>query len=112
MIPPDRVELNSAELRQKILLETARMGWPELARHFARGRVIRVAQGIDLVDVAAAFAQDNQTLVQKWIGDASIVRANDDDARRWNESDQVIWACVVAPWVLVQETAGTSLKKQ
>ena len=37
-------------LRAKLNLETAQLGWPELERHFARGDVIKVAIGVDLVD--------------------------------------------------------------
>jgi len=40
------------ELAEKLNLETARLGWDELARHFARGSVIRVAATLWAVVVA------------------------------------------------------------
>lgn len=42
-------------LRAKLNLETGRMDWRALARHFARGVVVKVAAGLDLVEVASAF---------------------------------------------------------
>ena len=101
-----RVKLNAEELRQKILLETARMDWPELARWFARGMVVIAEPRLDLVEAAACLAENDQARLQVWIEAGQIRRASDSDAKRWNAADQQFWAVVVAPWVLVQEFAG------
>jgi hypothetical protein len=99
--PPD-------ELHQKLNLETARITWPELERHFARGAVVVVAPGLDLVEVAAAVARDDPAAVGAWAQTGAVVRASDDHARRWVAAgeDAWFWAVVVAPWVLVQEISG------
>lgn len=83
--------------------QTARLGWQELVRHFARGVVVKVASDMDLVTVAAALARDRADEVDAWTRAGKIQRAGDDDAREWHERDSVFWAVVVAPWVLVQE---------
>ncbi|NOX43638.1 MAG: DUF2288 domain-containing protein [Gammaproteobacteria bacterium] len=83
--------------------ETGKLNWKELERHFARGAVIKVAIEIDLVNAAAMFAEDNKVLVESWLASGQVVRANEDDARRWGKNQQVFWAIVTAPWVLVQE---------
>lgn len=83
--------------------ETGKLGWPELVRHFARGVVITVTPGLDLVEVAAAMAQDRSEDIDSWSRAGQLRRASDDDAREWGEQDTVFWAVVVAPWVLVQE---------
>jgi hypothetical protein len=101
-----RVKLNAEELRQKILLETAPMDWPELARWFARGVVVIARPGLDLVEVAASLAENDQARLQDWIESGQVRRALDADAKRWNAAKQRFWAVVVAPWVLVQEFAG------
>jgi hypothetical protein len=103
-----RVELNPQELRQKILLETARMGWQELARWFARGVVVIAEPGLDLVEAAACLAENDQARLQKWVDAEQIRRAMDADAKRWHTVEQHFWAVVVAPWVLVQEIAGAA----
>ena len=103
-----RVELNAEELRQKILLETARMDWPELARWFARGMVVIAKPGLDLVEAAACLAENDQARLRGWIEAGQVRRALDGDAKRWHAANQEFWAVVVAPWVLVQEIAGDS----
>ncbi|MCA1978302.1 MAG: DUF2288 domain-containing protein [Thiobacillus sp.] len=93
-------------LRAKLNLETARLAWPELERHFARGVVVRVKPGFDLVEAALQVAENNAAAVQDWLADGTLARAEPDDARRWHAAQQVFWGVVVAPFVLVQEIAS------
>ena len=99
----NRIELNDEELRQKINLETGQLSWTELQKHFAKGNVIVVKPALDLIDVAARFAEDDKDAVAQWIQSEDIKRALDDDARQWNERNSDFWTVVVAPWILVQE---------
>lgn len=99
----ERIELNEEELRQKINLETGQLSWQELQKHFAKGNVIIVKPELDLIDVAARFAEDDKAAVAQWIKAEDIKRALDDDARQWNERNSDFWTVVVAPWILVQE---------
>lgn len=92
-------------LRAKLNLDTARLGWVELERHFARGVVVRVRPGFDLVEAAFQIARNNTATVQAWLADGTLAQASLDDAQRWHGCRQVFWAVVVAPFVLVQETA-------
>jgi len=94
---------NTEELHQKLNLETGKIGWQELQRYFARNLVINISNKLDLVTVAAEFSNDNSIAVEQWTTNGLVTRANDDDARRWHESNAVFWAIVVTPWVLVQE---------
>jgi len=93
-------------LRAKLNLETARLGWPELERHFARGDVIKVAVGVDLIDAALHLAENNTASVEAWLADGRIARAGIADAEDWHARQPLFWAVVVAPWVLVQEVVG------
>ena len=97
------IELNAEELRQKINLETGRLAWDELARHFARGVVLVISPKLDLVDVAVRFCADDIAQFETWTHNGLIHRAMDDDAHRWNDNKTVFWSVVVSPWVLVQE---------
>ena len=97
MTPPSDI------LRAKLNLETAPLAWPELERHFARGSVIKVAPGMDLVDAALQVAENNAATVQEWLEDGRIARAELADAEDWHARQPMFWAVVVAPWVLVQE---------
>ncbi len=90
--------------RAKINSETARIPWRELQRWFAAGKVFHVHRELDLVDVAYAIQQDDVEQVQSWTDDARLARVADESARAWLEQEATLWAVVVKPWVLVQET--------
>jgi hypothetical protein len=90
-------------LHARLNAETGRLGWAELQRHFARGAVIKVTAGMDLVEVAMAIAEDNREAVAIWMEAGRIARAGTDDAIAWNDRAAQFWAVVAAPWVLVQE---------
>lgn len=97
------VELNAGELRQKLNLETGRLSWSELQRHFARGVVVVADTQLDLIEVAAGFAEDDKTRIEEWIRQGRLARANDEHALRWDRQQPDFWSVVVVPWVLVQE---------
>ena len=90
-------------LRAKLNAETGKLRWPELQRHFARGAVLKVAPGLDLVEAAVGIAQDDRAAVENWLREGRLARASDVDARDWLQRQPLFWAVVAAPWVLVQE---------
>lgn len=91
------------ELIQKLHAETAKLPWNELERHFARGSVIKVLKGLDLIKVALVIAEDDKATLQQWLDDGLVNNASTDDAKAWAANESVFWTVVVAPWVLVQE---------
>ena len=90
-------------LRERLNLETGRIGWQEMQRHFARGAVVRVAAELDLVEVAACMAADDRERFMPWFASGQVARAGTEDAEGWNRRQSAFWAVVVAPWLLVQE---------
>lgn len=90
-------------LRARLNMETAKIGWSELQRQFAKGVVFKVAAELDLVETAARIIHDEKNTVNDWLNQKKLVQASTEDARRWNETDSDLWAVVVAPWILVQE---------
>ena len=90
-------------LHAKLTLETAQLAWSELERHFARGDVVKVAAGVDLIDAALLIAENNAAEAQAWLADGRLARAEMSDAEDWHARQPQFWAVVVAPWVLVQE---------
>lgn len=87
----------------RLNLETGVIEWSELVRHFARGVVIKVEVGTDLIEVADCMSRDDSTQLKIWLDDKSVARASDDDARDWTSRAPQFWCVVTAPWVLVQE---------
>ncbi|HGX91869.1 MAG TPA: DUF2288 family protein [Candidatus Tenderia sp.] len=100
---PNPVEHLRQESETRLNTETAKIAWPELERHFARGVVVRVAKGLDLLKVAVAMVDDDKSAVNGWLKAGLVARATDKDAKRWSKEQPLMWAVVVAPWVVVQE---------
>jgi hypothetical protein len=100
---PDVLTETLDALRQQLNTETARIGWGELQRHFARGVLVKVAPDLDLVEVAARMAADDRDSVAAWLAAGSVAQATTDDAIAWQAREASFWAVVTAPWVVVQE---------
>lgn len=91
-------------LRDRLNLQTARIDWLELERHFAGGNVIHVDATLDLVEVATTLAEDNTHRLQQWLTAKQVEQLRDETAINWaDRKPDNLWAVVVAPWVLVQE---------
>jgi hypothetical protein len=92
-----------ALLRSEYLSQTARIRWHELQPWYAKGSVIRVQAGLDLVEVAVQLGLDNARQFEQWIGEGRIAAVSDGDALAWYEVNRELWAVVAPPWVLVQQ---------
>lgn len=86
-----------------LLAETAKIGWTELERFFARGILLRVARDLDLVSVAEAIASDDTAQVTQWLSAGLVERVQAETAADFAARDPDLWAVVVSPWVCVQE---------
>jgi hypothetical protein len=94
---------NSSEiLRAKVNLETAQIAWKELQRFFAGGSALIVSPELDLVEVAYQMSQDNAAQIRQWMAAGKLGKVSDEQAKVWLAADEILWAVVVSPWVLVQ----------
>ena len=98
----------SSTLYAKLLGETAPIRWQELQPFFARGALLWVEGGLDLVAVAQAVAENDQARVAQWMIQGLLCKLEDSRAEDLLSRDPQLWAVVVAPWVLVQERAEDS----
>lgn len=89
--------------RAKINLETSKIAWTELQRFFANGLLVFVSTELDLVDVAFAFSNDDKATVEQWMAQQKLGLVTDEQAKVWLATNEVLWAVVVKPWILVQE---------
>jgi len=87
---------------QKLVYETAKIEWRALQRFYAQGKVMQVASELDLVKVATAFSEDDIKQVDTWTKAGQVQAVEDTQALDWFESDALVWAVTVAPFVLVQ----------
>ncbi|HUW25439.1 MAG TPA: DUF2288 domain-containing protein [Gallionella sp.] len=100
------INTNPGEIfRAKINLETSKIAWSELQRFFAGGKALMVSVDLDLVETAFQISEDNAEQVRQWMLSGKLVRVPVEQAREWFETDALVWAVVVSPWVLVQPIA-------
>lgn len=99
----DNLDANNPELlAAKLSLETAKIPWRELEVHFARG-VVRQVKKLDLPQVGMELINNNAKQIEKWIASGKLGEVKPKAANKWHKNDELVWALVVAPWVLVQE---------
>lgn len=96
-----------ALLRREYHGQTARIAWSELAPHFAAGKVIHVADELDLVEVAVQLGLDNVALFEAWTASGAVAPLPDTVAGQLARENAHLWAVVAPPWVLVQNGGGT-----
>lgn len=97
--------------RAKLNLETAQMPWRDMQRYFASGAALFVSPDLDLVETAFQMSQDNAAQISQWMAADKFGRVTDEQAKAWWDTDAVLWAVVVSPWVLVQAEAAHSSER-
>jgi len=94
---------SDAALRDKLRAEIMAASWSELVYQFARGGLLVLAPGLDLLEVATAIALDAREQVSDWVASNALWRANEDDARRFQADSALTFQFVIVqPWVLAQ----------
>jgi hypothetical protein len=97
------IDPRDALLRTELNSQTSLIAWPELLRFFATGTVVRVADSLDLVDVALQMVRDNKDAIAQWMQDDKVGPVSDAQASDWLEQNVALWSVVVKPWILVQQ---------
>ncbi len=90
------------ELMQKLNAETSKMYWSELERFFANGTAVFIEPSLDLIEAAAEMSLDNKTVIAAWMAEKKLGLVEEQQAAQWAAENALLWASVVAPWVLVQ----------
>ena len=91
-------------IRGKIISETAQIPWKDLQRHFAGGKTLLVDGQLDLIEIAFQFTQDNAQQVEQWLNETLVKPVSNEQAQQWFDTDAALWACVVRPWILIQDS--------
>ena len=92
------------ELIARLNGETAKIEWHQLQKHYASGSVLAIAAGFDLIKVAIALHRDDTAQIKQWLAEESVKQVTDSQAQRWHQQNTLVWALVIPPFVLVQET--------
>ena len=99
----DTAEDRAKVFRAKVNLETSQIAWKDLQPYFASGVTLAIANDLDLVEVAFQMSEDNAKQIQQWMTEGRFNKVSDEQAGVWYDTDALVWAVVVSPWVLVQQ---------
>jgi len=89
-------------LEQKLNMETAKLCWKELEIFFAKGNLLQIALGEDLIAVAKLISANDQSAIETLILDKKIEFATPEWIKNNCEPTTELWTVVVAPYVLCQ----------
>ena len=94
--------MNEQDTLRRLNQETAKIHWQELQRYYAGGNMVEIDIDLDLVKTGAEIVNDNTALIESLIKGKKITPVDDNRATHWHEQNQLLWALVVKPWILVQ----------
>jgi hypothetical protein len=89
-------------IQEQLQKDRADIEWEALIPHSQRDSIIFVEDGLDLVEVGVAIAQDETAKVQVWIAEELIHKPTAQQLSLWNQSpSQLFDAVIVQPYVLI-----------
>ena len=99
-----------SQIRQQLAQELAQVAWRDLLPHAQRDVVIVVTEGLDLLEVGVAIAQDETQPVQRWISEALIYKPSSGQLSAWNQQpSQTFNVLIVQPFVLIRPTPDPAI---
>ena len=90
------------ELVAKLNGETAIVAWKEIERFFAKGDLLLIEQGVDLINCAADMSLDNKDEIGRLIKDEKIKAMSLEFVKANCQPETEFWTVVVAPYILAQ----------
>lgn len=80
--------------------------WHNLLPHAAKDTLVVVTSGLALADVGVAIANDQVTVVDRWISEALIAKPTAQQLEDWDrDRAREFQTLIVQPYVLIQENA-------
>jgi len=95
--------IDKNDLMKDLNRQTAKMPWSDVEKFFAHGSAVFVGADLDLIEVAAAMAMDNKEQIAAWMQTQQMGLVSESQALAWSKQNALLWAVVVAPWVVLQD---------
>jgi hypothetical protein len=96
-------------IQAQLAQDLADVSWRDLIPHAQRDRVIVVYEGLDIVEVGVAIAQDNIPQVQVWVEEQLLQKPTAQQLSLWNQSpEQAFSVLIVEPYVLMSTPVSGS----
>lgn len=90
-------------LRKHFQAQKAPISWLELETFLKQGTVVKIAESLDLIEVAIALVLDDSKQVQQWMNKSLLARVDSQTEKVMKNPQEKINALVTSPWVIVQE---------
>lgn len=89
-------------IQEQLAQDLADVSWKDIIPHCQRDAVIVVYEGLDMIEVGVAIAQDNIAQVQVWVEEQLLQKPSAQQLGLWNQSpEQLFSVLIVAPYVLM-----------
>jgi hypothetical protein len=89
-------------IQEQLAQDLADVSWKDIIPHCQRDAVIVVYEGLDMIEVGVAIAQDNIAQVQVWVEEQLLQKPSAEQLSLWNQSpEQLFSVLIVAPYVLM-----------
>jgi hypothetical protein len=89
-------------IQEQLAQDLAEVNWSDIMPHSKRDAVIVVYEGLSLVEVGAAIAQDNTAQVGVWIAEQLVQKPTAQQLSDWNGNPtQLFSTLIVQPYVLI-----------
>lgn len=96
-------------LQAQLAQDLADVSWRDLIPHAQRDAVIVVHEGLDIVAVGVAIAQDHVAQVQVWIEEQLLQKPTAEQLSLWNQNpNQPFSVLIVQPYVLISTTVSSA----
>lgn len=92
-----------ADIIDQFKKDLAEVCWRDLRIHLQHGGIIIVAEGLELIDVAVAVAEDRKPQVEAWIAGGALTKPSSEQIEAWEtELDKPFRMLIVQPFILIQ----------
>jgi hypothetical protein len=89
-------------IQEQLAQDLADVSWKDIIPHCQRDAVIVVYEGLDMIEVGVAIAQDNIAQVQVWVEEQLLQKPSAEQLSLWNQSPEKLFSVlIVAPYVLM-----------
>jgi hypothetical protein len=89
-------------IQEQLAQDLADVSWKDIIPHCQRDAVIVVYEGLDMIEVGVAIAQDNIAQVQVWVAEQLLQKPSAEQLSLWNQApEQLFSVLIVAPYVLM-----------
>lgn len=93
------------QLIEQFKQDLAEVPWKDLRIHLQRDAIVLVAEGLVLLDVAVAVAEDDKARVEGWVAAGELSKPTAAQVCAWEKQlDKSFQMLIVQPFILLQAT--------